>query len=235
MTTRSSRCLVVHTIAISFSVVTFTTLSALIPTTAQADQPGAIFAQKLQLEHQLTTTINETLAPLASPGRAFVSVSVKMDARLITEIKKSKGRGMSFTVGRVSAQKHIKLPGLPQMRPGKISEPVKIHIDPKGKDQTSTHMIGIVQGVSVRLYADNDLGKPRMVAAKKAIASIAGLQPKRGDKLEIIRITPTPKKVEKVDLFGLTAIPFGLVGAAFVIAIAMLIGGRRTVAAVEAR
>ncbi|MCK5800527.1 MAG: hypothetical protein KAI47_25235, partial [Deltaproteobacteria bacterium] len=203
---------------------------------AWAEELGSLLQQKLAIEEQLATTVNQMLGHLVSSKRAFVSVSVDLDARVVRQaMSKGAARAMSFTVGTVSSEKYVKLPGLPRMRPGKISEPVRIRIDPQKKKLIQTSMVGVVRRLRVHLYADPKISDKRLAGLKEAIRSVAGLQKKRGDTLDVVHFDSPPPPPTRVLVpaakpsywLSVAALPLSLVVAALILGVAFIQSRRR--------
>lgn len=196
---------------------------------ASARELGAVLEQRLTIERGMAGAINTALEHLLGSRRAFATVSVELDQQVLSKSSLAgNARAMSFTVGKVSSEKYMKLPGLPRMRPGKISEPVRIRIDPKKKKVVSTKVVGLVKRVRIRLYIDPKLTAERVKAAEQVVRDAAGLDTKRGDSLIVTRLLvagSTPVSValkpESVINWSALAIPISVVFASLVLGLAL--------------
>ena len=156
---------------------------------AQAEL-GPVAEQRVALEHALTGVVNEALGRIAGGGRAHAVVRVKLEGQLVKQASRKNGKAMSFTMGKVSSERKLKLPGLPDLQQGmgRISQPVKIRIDPKGDDARSTSLLTEIKQIALWLYLDPSLPKQRAEAARQAAVELAGIDTARGDRVTVVKL-----------------------------------------------
>ncbi len=179
--------------ALAYKIMALGLLLAL-PRAAAADRPGPVLEQKILLEQALTGVINQALEPIAGGRRLYAIVAVSLSGKRVTLAKEEEGSAMSFTMGKVSSASELKLPGLPTLQRGlgKVSQPVKIRLEPKGRRSVSSALHTNVEKVWVRLYADPQVPAQVLQDAERLAVDLASLDKSQGDVVQVIKLAPLP-------------------------------------------
>jgi len=159
-----------------------------------ADSPagsrlGAVFGQRIELQQGLTNLLDERLRALARPYEVLVTVrlSLRGDIRQIGAHQEEAPAEM-----KIGSRQQLKLPGLPTMeRPSTALTPeVSVKI-PGRRGELRRELESQVERIAVRLYLDPAAPPEVRERLRGEAIDIAGLDPARGDLLDIVNL-PSP-------------------------------------------
>jgi len=149
---------------------------------------GAVFGQRVELQQSLTTLLEERLRALGRPYEVLVTVrlSLRGDIRQIGAHQEEAPAEM-----KIGSRQQLKLPGLPTMdRPSTALTPeVSVKI-PGRRGELRRELESQVERIAVRLYLDPAVPPELRDRLRGEAIDIAGLDPARGDVLDIVNLPP---------------------------------------------
>ncbi len=168
----------------------------LVPATATMAEPGdriaEVFAARVSLQKQLAGWIEGTLRELAAPHHLLVTVQLRMRGEFRDLVKREGAPDSELKIG---SHKAMKLPGLPLVdKPlGGVAAPdISVKVPGNQKIEVQRQLESQVERIAVRLFVEQGIPAPELDRLKEVASSLAGLDPARGDVLEVTEVAGHP-------------------------------------------
>lgn len=148
---------------------------------------------RIALQREVGSWLEATLREFAQPYRllATVEFSVRDDTREVVQRE-----SQSDTVMKVGSNRAVKLPGLPPVdRPlnGYAAPDISVTVPGKQRVEVRQELRLWIERIRVHLFVERGMPPALLEQIKTTAAGLVGLDPTRGDSLDVSELSSTPR------------------------------------------